>query len=198
MQGRNILIVEDDAIQSLELARFFEDAGARIIGPTKSASAAEALLEGADGAVLDIKVLGGSVFPLATKLSQLGIPFVFYTGYANAPIPAEFRSIAKVIKPFRPCDIVEALSKAQADPFLSADLMDSLHDIDDPVRLIPKLRMTANLLLHDPEAADRMVQATLQNAIANIRNKPDEQSLSEWLSATFTGLMTGQIERFQN
>jgi two-component SAPR family response regulator len=52
-----------------------------------------------DLAVLDIHLAGELVYPLALRLAERGIPFVFSTGYSTATLPPELRDRPLVRKP---------------------------------------------------------------------------------------------------
>jgi DNA-binding LytR/AlgR family response regulator len=73
-----------------------------VVGPyCNLAQASAALLhESIDLAVLDINLNGTMVYPLAEELATRGIPFLFLTGYGALDLPAAFRSLPRVSKPY--------------------------------------------------------------------------------------------------
>ncbi|WGH77755.1 response regulator [Jannaschia ovalis] len=79
----NILIVEDEALLAMEVSMTLEDHGADIVGPYSSVSSALADCDAADAAVLDVDLCGEPVFPLADRLKEQGVPFIFHTGRAD-------------------------------------------------------------------------------------------------------------------
>jgi DNA-binding response OmpR family regulator len=85
IQGRSILIVDDEPLIALELANAFEQAGAQV---TMTHTLHQALnLAAADGlsaAILDHKLHDGDTSQLCELLKERGIPFVTYSGYPNA------------------------------------------------------------------------------------------------------------------
>jgi DNA-binding response OmpR family regulator len=87
LQGKRVLVVEDEALVSMLLEDGLLDAGAEIIGPAGSVEAALLLIEaaaavgGLSAAVLDINLQGAAVSPVADYLAALGVPFVFVAGY---------------------------------------------------------------------------------------------------------------------
>ena len=89
--GTRILVVEDDAVQALDLAASLAEAGAAIIGPVASLSEASDLASesACDAAILDLRLRDRNATALARQLLQQGIPFIVYTGY---PDSAFFRS----------------------------------------------------------------------------------------------------------
>jgi ActR/RegA family two-component response regulator len=99
--GRRILIVEDEYIVALDLARSFEQIGASVMGPVGSVARALALLS--EGTTFDMAVdinLGSEqVFPVADALWSRGLPFVFATGYDTASIPSACRGVPRFEKP---------------------------------------------------------------------------------------------------
>lgn len=84
LNGKKILIVEDEAILALDLAFAMEDLGASVCGPYHRLRTA---LDGAeqpiDGAILDVDLAGEQVFPLADTLRARNIPIVFHSGRQN-------------------------------------------------------------------------------------------------------------------
>ena len=86
LAGKHILLVEDDAVQALDLAASLTDAGATVIGPIAnlaeaSERAADALC---DAAILDLRLNDRNATTLARQLLQRRIPFVVYTGYPDS------------------------------------------------------------------------------------------------------------------
>ena len=85
LEGRQVLVVEDEALVAMELEVSFEDAGLGVIGPAYNLSEGMrmAALEGIDAAVLDVNLAGQDVFPVAHLLRERGIPFLFHTGHGT-------------------------------------------------------------------------------------------------------------------
>jgi CheY-like chemotaxis protein len=112
LEGRRILLVEDEYFIVQDLARAFAAAGAVVVGP--SATAADALRQIAatqklDGAVLDINLQGEMVYAVADALATRGVPFVFATGYDQESIPERFSGCARCEKPVKPDQVAKAL-----------------------------------------------------------------------------------------
>ena len=90
LHGRRILVVEDEALVAMLLEDGLEHAGADVVGPACSVEEALALIERTAGdgslaaAVLDFKLEGVVVLPVADRLASLGVPFVFATGYGES------------------------------------------------------------------------------------------------------------------
>jgi CheY-like chemotaxis protein len=85
LEGRHILVVEDDYLVAQVLVDLLEDAGAEVIGPIGWIDEAIALIEDGsqklDGAVLDINLHGKKSYPVADALAARSVGFVFATGY---------------------------------------------------------------------------------------------------------------------
>jgi ActR/RegA family two-component response regulator len=92
LNGKRVLIVEDDYFIADETRRALESAGAIVIGPASSVESALALIDTTtpDGAILDIRLDGELVFPIAERLQETGIPFVFATAYLGIDIPERY------------------------------------------------------------------------------------------------------------
>src|SRR5262245_61210055 len=95
MNGERILVVEDDFLTALEIARILKEAGSEIVGPAGAFDEALNLATGAaiDAAVLDINLNGHRVYDIAGVLSLRCIPFLFVTGYLLDSLPAAFLNV---------------------------------------------------------------------------------------------------------
>ena len=101
LAGRRILITEDLYLLAVSLTGDIMRAGGEVAGPYPTCAEA---LEGIeihriDAAILDVALNDGVVFPVARKLANAGIPFVFLTGYEPSTVPEEFESAPCIVKP---------------------------------------------------------------------------------------------------
>ena len=89
LDGRRILVVEDEAFIAMLIEDVLLNAGADVVGPAGSVDQALALIAEAEGhgglsaAVLDMNLQGTMVTPVADKLAALGVPFVFATAHGR-------------------------------------------------------------------------------------------------------------------
>ncbi len=116
LAGAHILLVEDDRLILMDLEATIEDAGAAIVDTCSDVSAALAVLSrGApiDAAVLDIRLRGESIAPVARQLGERRVPFVFYSGQSRAdPIHEEWPDNRIIQKPATAQTIISALVDA--------------------------------------------------------------------------------------
>ena len=113
LNGRRILVVEDEYMIADAMQRGLEDEGIIVVGPAPSVRKALRLLDAAadlDGAVLDINLGDEQIFPVADALQARGIPFLFTTGYDAAGVPAAWRHVQRLEKPIEFTAIARALS----------------------------------------------------------------------------------------
>jgi CheY-like chemotaxis protein len=61
------------------------------------------------GAVLDVALQGGAVYPLANALRQRGVPFVLCTGHSRDLVASAFRDTVCCEKPLPAAKVVLAL-----------------------------------------------------------------------------------------
>ena len=102
LNGRRVLVVEDDYLLAQDLREQLQCWGAKMMGPVASVAEALALLEGGpapDMAILDIGLDDEMVYPVAEVLQTRGIPFVFVTGYDAWVIPDGFAGVPVAQKP---------------------------------------------------------------------------------------------------
>ncbi len=161
------MIVEDDYFVAAELAKHFRAAKANVLGPFPTVEDALHHAEHADMAVLDPYLRDRKVYPLADKQMNASIPFVFYSAESMTGIPIRFAHVARLPKPQSPQETVELLNS-------------KLHEVTITA-LLPRLRLSARLILSDPLAADRLVEATLLLAVRDKRDWGDLPPLAEWL-----------------
>ena len=115
LQGRRILVVEDEALIAMMIEDGLSDAGAEVVGPAFSVNKALGLIEcaAADGglsaAVLDMDLHGVAVSSVADRLAALGVPFVFATGYGEGCDRGEHVAAPVLAKPFDPEALVAAV-----------------------------------------------------------------------------------------
>jgi CheY-like chemotaxis protein len=115
LEGRRVLIVEDEALVAMLLETILEDMGCTPVGPVGTVAEGLDMVAGAgpfDSALLDVNLAGHQVFPVAQALRDRGIPFVFSTGYGEGGLPDEWRGLPTVQKPFSETAIREALMRA--------------------------------------------------------------------------------------
>lgn len=103
LAGQRLLLVEDSLIIALDAEDIANRLGAASVATAASVDAALDLID-ADRpslAVLDINLGHGDSFPIADRLLELGIPFVFATGYGEqAQIPQQHRGRSVIQKPY--------------------------------------------------------------------------------------------------
>jgi PAS domain S-box-containing protein len=99
--GARILLVEDETLVALMMNDLLEEIGHIVVGPYSSANDAMSAIEenDIDGAILDVNLVGGAVYPLANQLVANGVPFVFVTGYDAASIDERFKHVPVLQKP---------------------------------------------------------------------------------------------------
>ncbi|MBM7115100.1 hypothetical protein [Archangium primigenium] len=117
LSGRVLLVVEDEYLVVLELAEELERRGATMLGPVPDVRRALRLLEGTarlDGALLDIRLWDGLVYPVAEALRARAIPFVFVSGFEPEFIPERFRDVPLCTKPLDLDTVAAALFGASA------------------------------------------------------------------------------------
>lgn len=173
LRGRRVLIVEDEFLIAQDLAAYFAQLGAEIVGPAASLADGFPLVETAEAAVLDIHLRGELSFPLAEALMARHVPFVFFTAYALIGVPPHMGRIARFLKPASYARVEQTLAERLAAPDGGEE--------DELVRLLPKLRIAARLLVQDAGAADRLVERALERAVASLSGRDRSLSLEAWI-----------------
>ena len=115
LNGRRVLVVEDESLVAMLLETILEDLGCEVIGPAATVEEAVALIRGdagLDAALLDVNVGGQPVFPAAEALAERDVPFLFASGYGAAGLPDRWAGRPTIQKPFTEGAIGEALAAA--------------------------------------------------------------------------------------
>ena len=113
LQGRRILVAEDDYVTAFDIKAELESLGAEVLGPVPDLEGAMDLLRlGAepDGAILDINLGGEMVYPLTDVLHDRHVPCVFATGYDAEVIPDRYAHLPCLEKPLNVKRVAEALA----------------------------------------------------------------------------------------
>lgn len=114
LSGRRILVVEDDLMIAMLIDDVLKEAGCEVVGPVPRLAPAlqAASTERLDGAVLDINLAGELVSPVADRLIERGVPFLFLTGYGWHMLPDRFHARPLVTKPCRQDMLLAELARA--------------------------------------------------------------------------------------
>ena len=112
LEGKRILIIEDDFYLASDEKALLERAGATVVGPFGSRCTDEDIDAAGevDGAVVDINLGQGPNFDFARRLLGRGTPFVFVTGYDAAVVPSELSHVPRIEKPVRERQLIAALA----------------------------------------------------------------------------------------
>lgn len=116
--GRCVLLVEDELLVAMDMQQTLTAAGMRVLGPAASVDSALDLIsvERPDAAVLDLKLRGELVTPVARRLREMGVPFVLSTAYSHLRGESEgtFSGIANLGKPMALTRCVQMLGELLA------------------------------------------------------------------------------------
>jgi DNA-binding response OmpR family regulator len=109
LQGRAILVVEDEAMIGLWLEQLLLDFGCAV---TLAGTVDQALglieLNEFDAATLDINLNDGESLPIADALAAKGVPFAFMTGYSSHKV-GRYSDHPLLMKPVRASDLSATL-----------------------------------------------------------------------------------------
>jgi len=121
LDGMRILVVEDEALIAIDIEAQLRLLGGVVIGPEGRLDRALELAQRVpvDGALLDINIQGGLVFPVAEVLLARRVPVVLSTGFGPEWLPARFRGLPFLRKPFDGRQLQCAVLKAFAGPQLA-------------------------------------------------------------------------------
>ena len=107
-----VLVVEDEMFVAMLVEDILSNAGYRVFKAARVDKALElvAVSDRFDAALLDINLNGVEVFPVAAKLREMGVPFVFASGYGREGLPSDFLDSPVLQKPYLPDALREAVA----------------------------------------------------------------------------------------
>ena len=114
LAGKTVLLVEDSLIISLDAEDIVTRLGAEAVTTAATIEAAQEAITATqfDIAILDINLGDRNSFPIADRLMDKGVPFLFATGYGEqAQIPFEHRARNVVQKPYTLENIARAVDE---------------------------------------------------------------------------------------
>ena len=119
MNQRNrysLLLVEDQLDLVALMGQALEEGGGQV---THAYSVFDALglldTQRFDGAVLDVELRDGVVFPVADRLAELGIPYLFVSAVYDQLVPLRHRRATFVAKPFHIERLQEAVQRVMGN-----------------------------------------------------------------------------------
>jgi CheY-like chemotaxis protein len=117
LQGRRVLVVEDEFLVAMDIELMLGELGCQVLGPLGDLPGAlrAAQEEAFDLALLDVNLAGEPVAPVAEALAARGVPFVFCTGYQADNLPSRYPAAPTLMKPFQVADLRAALQRALAN-----------------------------------------------------------------------------------
>ena len=114
LSGHRVLVVEDEELIGLMLVDLLEELGATVAGPAGTVSEALSLVEQETltGALLDLSLRGEAAYPVADRLFEQGVPYVFITGYGQGHVAARHAHAPVLAKPFGAEQLAVVLARA--------------------------------------------------------------------------------------
>jgi CheY-like chemotaxis protein len=116
LAGLRVLLVEDQFVIALDAEQLLKEAGATDIDIAATPAEAERILATVrpDVALLDVNLGRVTSLTVAERLTTLGVPFIFATGYGDSQMIGEaFRSVPVVRKPYSKQSLLAGLADAR-------------------------------------------------------------------------------------
>lgn len=116
LQGKRVLLVEDEPIVAMTAEDILCDLGAEVVGPVAYLEQALQLAtsDALDIALLDVNLNGRMSHPVAEALRKRGVPYVVATGYGDIAKESMGLDAPVVTKPYTREILAEALAKVAA------------------------------------------------------------------------------------
>ncbi len=123
MADIRVLIVEDDPFIAMDIESAVAEQlgdGVELIIVESVAEARRMTAQQLACALLDIDVVGGKTFDVASTLQESGTPFAFVSGSAPHEVPATLRGARFLRKPFSTREVAAFVKSAVGMPRLKA------------------------------------------------------------------------------
>jgi PAS domain S-box-containing protein len=103
LAGNRLLLAEDEALVAIDIKDLLVELGFEVVGPYSKVGEALAAVNNHDlnAAILDVNLGGELIYPVAERLMDKGVPFVFSTGYGAEVIDDRFASYHVLQKPIQ-------------------------------------------------------------------------------------------------
>ena len=103
LSGRRVLVVEDEMMVLMVIEYMLADLGCRSVTAAATVAQALTLIAGQifDAAVLDVNLAGAKSYPVADRLADLGVPFIFSTGYSDQGMQESYLHRPMLKKPYQ-------------------------------------------------------------------------------------------------
>jgi CheY-like chemotaxis protein len=100
--GLRLLVVEDEAMIAMMLEDMLDTFGCVVVDVAGTLSKGLDLAGTLDfdGAILDVNLGGETVYPVAQRLTERGVPFIFCTGYGLKGLSSNFAHVPTLAKPY--------------------------------------------------------------------------------------------------
>jgi two-component SAPR family response regulator len=84
-----------------------------VLGPFATVAKAISAVDQANVhvALLDVNLAGEMVYPLASRLRELGVPFIFMTGYSSESIESRFMEAPILKKPVDQAQLYQTIKR---------------------------------------------------------------------------------------
>jgi CheY-like chemotaxis protein len=116
LKGLRLMVVEDEALVAMMLESMLTGLGCVVTGVAgtlkRAMALADTVSEPLDGAILDVNLGGEKVYPVAERLTERGVPFVFCTGYGLSGLTPNFAHVPTLAKPYQTRDLESLLTSA--------------------------------------------------------------------------------------
>ncbi len=119
LNGLRLLIVEDEAMIALMLEDMLDAIGCTVVNVAGTLARGLTIATDKslplDGAILDVNLGGELVFPVAARLAERGIPFIFSSGYGRIDPQTNFAHVPILAKPYQQAQLERMLVSALID-----------------------------------------------------------------------------------
>ena len=113
LQGKRIIIIEDEALVLMEIESNLTSVGCDVVGTAGTLDEARHVVaeSDCDAALLDANLAGHPVDDLAAMLTKKQVPFAFVTGYGRDSLPQGLQDAVMLKKPFARTDLLAAVER---------------------------------------------------------------------------------------
>ncbi len=116
MNGKRVLIIEDEYLIAREIESILQDAGFDevVVAATERAALKEVRYGSWDAVIADANLNGAGIGRIAAALLDKFIPLLLVSGYDTQSLPAQVREMPRIAKPFLGPELMRKLTEIMA------------------------------------------------------------------------------------
>lgn len=168
-----VMVMEDDLIHAQRLTAEVRECGHVVVGPFADVHEAIQIAGSVQAAILDVAARTEGCFWVADTLRHSDVPFVFLTDAGSGAIPRRFKGHRAYPRHRHAAPLL--------DDLLGQRRVGIPEDDDAIQTIVVQMMQQSRRVMPDASSAERLVEATLQRAVAERSVRDGSAEVGPWL-----------------